>query len=121
MSRSNFLLLIAVISLGVADSAIAQSVVRPRLYNGYSDPVSVTVPVAAPAPVPAPRPVIAPVPVVVTPVYAYPAPAYVAPVYLPRPAPVFLPPPVATYGAIGPRGHYRFGYSSPGFGFSFGR
>jgi hypothetical protein len=82
------------------------------------------------------RPVIVPPPVVVAPGYAYgvaayppPAPyvATVAPVPVVPPPPMVVPPPPPvyvpsyTYGAIGPRGGFGFGYSSPGFGVYVGR
>lgn len=108
MSKRIRFVFVAVLGLLTAESAYGHG---PRYYYGYGPSVYVQprVIVAPPPPV-----VVAPAPV---PMYAYPAPVY-------APAPVYVPPPMpaVTYGAtVGPRGHLGIGYSSPGFGFYYGR
>lgn len=108
----------------------------PRYYYGYGGPAYVpprvvvapppppTTVVIAPAPVPAYATRVYTTPAAPVPAYAPPvAQLYTAPVYVAQPVPVYTPPPpMVTYGAaVGPRGHVGLGYSSPGFGFYFGR
>lgn len=114
MSQLKFVAVFAFALVLAAQSALAQPGYRHpyhhRYYYGYS-PVYAPVVVSPPPPtvVVTPAPVIAPAPMVPPP-----APVYVAP------GPVYMPP-TYTYGAVGPRGHAAFGYSSPGFGVYIGR
>lgn len=99
MSQLKLFIAVVALSLFAAPSAFAQPGWRHphRYYYGYPPPVYAYPPV-----------VVAPPPPVV-----YAPPAY-------APPPVYGPP-VYGYGAIGPRGHIGFGYSSPGFGVYLGR
>jgi hypothetical protein len=105
MSKIKLIITVACLSLLFVDSAWAQPGwgYHRRFY--YGPPVYAYPPVVA-----------FPPPVVVGPPPAYlgPPPAYVAP------GPIY-PPPAYTYGMIGPRGGYGFGYASPGFGVYIGR
>ena len=109
MTHLKFVAVFAFALLFAAEPATAQPGWRHphhRYYYGYGP---VYAPVVMPPP-PPPTVVVTPAPVLP------PGPVYVAP----APAPMYVPQPY-TYGAIGPRGHAAFGYSSPGFGIYLGR
>lgn len=119
MSTIKMMATVASLSLLFAGTASANHWHHRGGYYGYGYGYGYRPVVVAPPPV-----VVAPYP---APVYAAPAPVYSpayapGPVYAPAPipAPVYAPP-AYSYGVVGPRGGFGFGYSSPGFGVYVGR